>query len=157
MRFQSSSPIRNRWARLVFVAAVFGMGSPALGDKHLPGLGDSMLEVSISAAEKATGREFIRQARSRFRFVDDPLVLEVLQQIGGRLSSTLTGDTHSLSFHLIENPQLNAFAGPGGHIGVFTGLFTATENPSSANFRLDENSSTHISWVFLWIFLNRRL
>ena len=128
MRFQSSSPIRNRWARLVFVAAVFGMGSPALGDKHLPGLGDSMLEVSISAAEKATGREFIRQARSRFRFVDDPLVLEVLQQIGGRLSSTLTGDTHSLSFHLIENPQLNAFAGPGGHIGVFTGLFTATES-----------------------------
>ena len=31
-------------------------------------------------------------------------------------------------------------------------LFTTTENPSSANFLLDENSSTHISWVFLWIF-----
>ena len=87
-----------------------------------------MLEVSISAVEKTTGREFIRQARSRFRFVDDPLVLEVLQQIGARLSSTLTGDTNNLTFHLIENSQLNAFAGPGGHIGVFTGLFTATES-----------------------------
>ena len=69
------------------MAAVFGMGSPALGDKHLPGLGDSMLEVSISAAEKATGREFIRQARSHFQFVDDPLVLEALQLRASRVAS----------------------------------------------------------------------
>ena len=127
MRFCSSSPVRQRCVWLVLAVGMFGIGSPVLGGSNLP-LDDSMSEVSISVAEQATGREFIRSARSRFRFVDDPLVLDVLRQIGARLSSTLAGDTEILTFHLIENPQLNAFAGPGGHIGVFTGLITATES-----------------------------
>ncbi len=127
MRFCSSSPVRQRCVWLVLAVGMFGIGSPVLGGSNLP-LDDSMSEVSISVAEQATGREFIRSARSRFRFVDDPLVLDVLRQIGARLSSTLAGDTEILTFHLIENSQLNAFAGPGGHIGVFTGLITATES-----------------------------
>ena len=84
--------------------------------------------IVIPPEEEAMGREFIAAARQQMNFVEDPLLVGYVETLGNRLAASLEGDTERLRFFLIENRLINAFAGPGGRLAIFTGLITTTRS-----------------------------
>lgn len=93
----------------------------------LPDLGEASEAVVSPAEERRLGENFIRAARRQLHFLDDPELNAYLNRLGGRLARQ-SGAPQPFHFFLIDNPDLNAFAVPGGYVGVHTGLVLATRN-----------------------------
>lgn len=72
--------------------------------------------------EVRISREFRREARKKLKLVQHPEVERYVNQVGQRLVSAVGPQPFDYRFFVVENPQLNAFAVPGGSIYVHTGL-----------------------------------
>ncbi len=96
----------------------------------LPDIGNPSGNVLSPADEKRLGRAFMRSIRNSMPVIQDPLLSAYIQSLGEQLTRANADATGSFEFFLISQPQVNAFAGPGGHIGVYTGLVTTTESES---------------------------
>ena len=88
------------------------------------GSGDSVLSPQM---ERRVGEQIMREIRfAEPTYVDDPEISDYLAQIGSRL----TGGRQDFEFFAIRDPTINAFALPGGFVGVHTGLITTAETES---------------------------
>lgn len=96
----------------------------------LPSLGYSAGSLMTPKQESELGRAFMRKVRQNQAVLDDPLVMDYIQQLGERLVANSDAAGQHFTFFVIDNPQINAFAGPGGHIGIYTGLILTTETES---------------------------
>ena len=95
----------------------------------LPDMGESSDRLLSSYEEQRLGQEFMRSVRHQATLVDDPFVEEYVQSLGYRLVAA--ADTRRLfNFFVVDKRTINAFAGPGGYIGVHAGLLLAAENES---------------------------
>jgi len=96
-------------------------------ETKLPELGDASSTVLSPTEERRLGEDFMRQARAQLDLLGDPLVNEYLRKLGSRLTARteVAGNIH---FFVVNNPTVNAFAVPGGFIGVHTGLLLTTRN-----------------------------
>jgi predicted Zn-dependent protease len=106
------------------------MISPLRADE-LPELGDvASNELSLSA-EKKIGQQIMHEIRWREpAYLDDADVEAYLNQIGGRLAAASNDPGMGFYFFTINDPSINAFAMPGGYIGVHTGLIVSAETES---------------------------
>jgi len=96
---------------------------------RLPDIGSPADAVLSKNAEAQLGRAIMRQIRASGEVIEDPLVTEYVNEIGHRLAAQANAEgNHDFSFFVIESPVINAFALPGGFIGVHTGLLEATRN-----------------------------
>ena len=111
---------------LFFVALAVLRCPPAVSDE-LSRLDGDALKVVVTAEERALGREFIRLAHTRLRLIEDPLLVNGVARIGARLTQVLNVDPGIIGFHLVDDPAINGFAGPGGQIVLFTGLIATAE------------------------------
>ena len=103
----------------------------ALGQVLLPDLGDASYSVLSPQMERKLGESVMRDIRqSEPSFVDDPEINEYLNKVGFKLLSALPGARLDFEFFAIRDPSINAFALPGGYVGVHTGLLTATDTES---------------------------
>jgi beta-barrel assembly-enhancing protease len=96
----------------------------------LPDMGDSSGTIISPAEEKELGEAFFRSLHAQVSINQDAEIQEYIESIGQRLVAN--SDAPSLPFHffvVMEN-DINAFAGPGGYIGVNSGLITLTEAES---------------------------
>lgn len=93
----------------------------------LPDLGDPAATVLSPEEETQLGRRFMRAARQKLAFVTDPELDEYVRRLGNRLAHATSAENPNYRFYLIRNPDLNAFAVPGGHIAVHTGLVLAAK------------------------------
>src|SRR4051794_24590637 len=91
----------------------------------LPDLGDVSEAALPQRQERALGQEIMREIRADRSYIDDPELLAYLQNLGSRLVQTAPPSGQSFEFFLLEDPTLNAFALPGGFVGVHTGLILA--------------------------------
>jgi len=96
----------------------------------LPDFGSSADLVMSSAQERRLGKAFMKSVRKALSVLDDPILTDYLENLGNRLVAASTAEADRYNFFWIENPAINAFAGPDGHIGVFSGLVLASENES---------------------------
>ncbi len=97
----------------------------------LPDLGDSSGAVFSDQDEQALGHRVMQEIRSDPAYFDDQDSVDFLNSVGGRLlaiSDDVAGQ--QFEFFLLQDPTLNAFALPGGFVGVHTGLMLAAENES---------------------------
>ena len=62
--------------------------------------------------------------------VEDPQVTEYINDIGHRIAAQTNQGDHDFTFFVVKDPRINAFALPGGYIGVHSGLIEATRNES---------------------------
>jgi predicted Zn-dependent protease len=74
--------------------------------------------------ERKLSEKFLVQVRQRFDIVEDPAVNAYIGALGARLAAQLDYTTFPYHFYVINSETLNAFAAPGGHIFVFSGLIT---------------------------------
>ncbi len=97
-------------------------------DLQLPELGDSTSGLFSSSQEYALGRAWLKVFRARVRTVDDPLLQSYLEDLIYRLASHSQLKDRRLEVVVVDNATLNAFAVPGGVIGVHNGLLLHADN-----------------------------
>ncbi|HHJ13203.1 MAG TPA: M48 family peptidase [Gammaproteobacteria bacterium] len=100
------------------------------GPDRLPDFGDSAGALISPRQERALGEAFMRSVRRQARLVDDPLIHTYIRQLGRKLVAASDMPAYPFSFFVVEDSAVNAFAGPGGYIGIHTGLITAAEYES---------------------------
>jgi predicted Zn-dependent protease len=96
----------------------------------LPDIGGPESGVLSPAQERALSGQIAREIRKTLPVVDDPELNTYLSAVGDRLVSSSTDATGRMIFLLINSPEINAFAAPGGVIAVNTGLIIAAKNES---------------------------
>jgi predicted Zn-dependent protease len=95
---------------------------------ELPDIGTPASTTLSLADEYKIGLMIVRQLREAGQIIDDPEINEYLQSIGMRLSSQAHEGAHRFTFFAVRDSAINAFALPGGFIGVNAGLVTATRS-----------------------------
>jgi len=106
-------------------------GAPALAQApggNLPDIGTPASTTLSLQDEYKIGLMIVRSLRDAGQIVEDPEVTEYLQSLGMRLASQAHEGAHRFTFFAIKEPGINAFALPGGFIGVNAGLVTATRS-----------------------------
>ncbi len=99
-------------------------------DTELPDLGNSAGGLMTPKRERDLGKAFMRSVRRSQKVMDDPLMADYIQQLGQRLVDNSGASGTPFTFFMIDDPRVNAFAGPGGYIGVYSGLLLTTETES---------------------------
>ncbi len=125
-----ANTMRNLLKPLIFLTGLSIMSGPVLSQSNLPDLGDYSATVLSASEEQKLGREFMRQIRQQLRFIDDQELITYLNRLGSVLVSNSDQPGRTFTFYLVEDNALNAFAVPGGHITVHTGLITNTLHES---------------------------
>ncbi len=102
---------------------------PAGGDE-LPSIGDSSGSIISPEQEKKLGEAIMRSARQQVHIIDDPEINAYLRSLGYELAAHSDNLEQPYDFFVIQDPSINAFALPGGFIGVHSGLIHAAESES---------------------------
>jgi predicted Zn-dependent protease len=124
-----SKGLTKKFALLLAAASLtLAAGLPA-AEINLPDMGSPADAVLSKNEENRRGRAIMAQIRSSGEVIEDPQVTEYINEIGHRLAAQANRDgNHDFSFFVIDSPVINAFALPGGFVGVHTGLLEATRN-----------------------------
>jgi predicted Zn-dependent protease len=124
-RFKRACKIAGVW----FLLATFLLSSCATKlSSVLPSVGPPSEDEEVKI-----GREFRREAKKYLKFATDPEVERYLDRIGRQILSTMGPLSFDYRFFVVEDPQLNAFAVPGGSVYFYTGLIERAK--SSGNRR----------------------
>ncbi|WP_308633511.1 beta-barrel assembly-enhancing protease [Oxalicibacterium flavum] len=126
--------LRSAFAAVLLAAGLLhGAPSPAQA-QGLPNLGDTEREELSPVMERKLGEQIMRQIKRNRDYLDDMPVQEYLNDLGNNLLSTrpeARGEAqYDFFFFAVRDPMLNAFALPGGFIGVHSGLVLAAQNES---------------------------
>ncbi|MGZ5207368.1 MAG: M48 family metalloprotease, partial [Caldimonas sp.] len=112
-----------------------GAWQPAAAQNKLPALGDSDSAEFGIGTERKLGDEIMREIRADPDYIDDPLLLEYLESVwepllaASRRLGNITADIDqrfAWEPFLVRDPSVNAFALPGGFVGVHLGLIAIT-------------------------------
>lgn len=117
--------------RALLVAGVAALTAATLAtpeSQQLPSLGTAGGGSLSQADEYQIGLQIMRQIRDSGALLDDPLIRDYLQGLGQRLAANSDDPEHPFKFFMIRDGAINAFALPGGFIGVNAGLMLLTEN-----------------------------
>lgn len=96
----------------------------------LPDLGTSALQALPLEKEQAIGEVMMMQIRGSSPVVSDPVLDEYLTTLGRKLVANASDVRFPFTFFWINNPEINAFAFYGGHVGVHTGLMAQSDSES---------------------------
>ncbi|MGZ0079337.1 M48 family metalloprotease [Methylomonas sp. BW4-1] len=97
---------------------------------QLPDMGDSAGAIISPAQEKEFGEAFFRNLHQQAEINQDVEIQQYIQNIGRQLASHSDTPSNPFHFFVVMDPNINAFAGPGGYIGVNSGLILLTEAES---------------------------
>jgi predicted Zn-dependent protease len=114
----------------VAAIAVLLAGPAAADIDDLPDIGSPSDAILSRKLESQIGRQIYSNLVQSGSVVTDPEVQEYIQDTGMRLVSHAGIDGQQFQFFVVDSPVINAFALPGGYIGVHTGLLLATATES---------------------------
>lgn len=89
---------------------------------ELPKLGDASSSVISAEQEYRIGRAWLRQLRAQAPIIQDPLIHDYLYELVYRLASNSDLQNPQIEMVVIQSPDINAFAVPGGVMGLNGGL-----------------------------------
>ncbi len=94
--------------------------------QNLPTMGEPADAALSPLEEQRLGAQFMRQIRAQLPLVRDVQITEYIQNLGNRLTlASGKTDTDNFTFFVLDDPQINAFAIPGGYVGINSGLIAA--------------------------------
>ena len=97
---------------------------------ELPDLGNPSSQTLSLAEEQALGVQFMQIVWQMLPVNTDPIVESYIQNLGQRLVAHSPSHGRQFAFFVIDDNSINAFAGPGGYIGVHSGLILMAKNES---------------------------
>jgi beta-barrel assembly-enhancing protease len=125
-------PLKSLAGGLLLAASLFATtsSSPAQATNHLnlPELGDASSGVVSRQKEYELGQTWLRLYRSQVPTSSDPLLYDYIEQLLTELARHSELKNRQLELIVVKNPSMNAFAVPGGVVGVHTGLFLFADN-----------------------------
>ncbi|SLM63904.1 MULTISPECIES: beta-barrel assembly-enhancing protease [Dickeya] len=96
----------------------------------LPDIGTTAGATLSINQERVMGDFYLRQLRGGAPLINDPLLLQYINQLGGRLVTSADSVRTPFNFFLVNNDEINAFAFFGGNVVLHSGLFRYVENES---------------------------
>ena len=115
----------SAWIIFFFCSALGAPLNAANLAAQLPDIGDAGSTVLTPREETLLGQEFMRSVRQSLTLLNDPLSVSYLQNLADRLQTKITDSNQAITVFIVDDPSINAFAGPGGYIGIHTGLILA--------------------------------
>ena len=103
---------------------------PSDSTSNLPELGDVSQTVLSPLDEQRIATQILREVAVSDDVVQDVEIIDYLQALGNRLAAASDDKRQVFNFFVVNDPSINAFAMPGGVIGVHTGLFLAANTES---------------------------
>jgi beta-barrel assembly-enhancing protease len=122
---------RSSAAFLSALAVTLMAGAPARAvDTQLPSMGSSAGAVASPEEQRQYGFYVLHELRNQAAVVDDALLDDYINTLGYRLVSYSPRPDQPFTFFVVRDASINAFALPGGFVGVNAGLITTTSNES---------------------------
>ena len=118
----------KRYIQLITIILSLPLISQEVNNLELPELGDRVSGAVSTSEEKIIGKEFLKQVYFQASLISDPLIQEYTELLTYRLSEFSEVKDRQFTVLLIDDDSLNAFAAPGGVIGVNGGLFLNSDN-----------------------------
>jgi predicted Zn-dependent protease len=106
------------------------MGENNNGGENLPDIGSPASATISTSDEYRLGSQIMRSLRDQKAVMEDPEVTEYLQALGSRLAAQAPDTNQRFTFFPVNEGTINAFALPGGFIGVNYGTVLASRNES---------------------------
>ena len=103
---------------------------PAAVGQSLPDLGDVSQGDMTPFQERRLGESIMLEVRADSSYSDDTEVTDYLNAIGYKLVGASTDSRQEFNFFLMVDPQVNAFALPGGFVGINSGLMLTAQSES---------------------------
>lgn len=114
------------WTKTIFCLSIMGIGASLTPRnslaEDLPKLGDAASAIISSDQEYRLGRAWLRQLRAQAPIIQDPMIHDYLYELVYRLASNSELQNPQLEMVVIQSPDINAFAVPGGVVGLNGGL-----------------------------------
>lgn len=119
----------NRFAACLLSAlTLLSVTISARAADDLPDIGSQANATLSLEDEYRLGSMVMRELRDQGQILDDPELNEFIQSFGLRVSSQATTAGQNFKFFIVKDPEINAFALPGGFVGINAGLLLATHN-----------------------------
>jgi len=115
---------------LIRTLLIVSLALNSAGAAELPDLGEVSRKYFSDLDEQALSRTIMRDIYADPLYLDDPEVETYLEQLGYRLVSVSSRNQRDFTFFVVQQPTINAFALPGGNIGVHSGLLLTAQNES---------------------------
>ena len=120
--------IAKRAATGMLVAIAVFSAAASADDIRLPDMGSPADAILSKTTEAQIGRAIMRDIRRSGMVVEDPQITEYINEIGHRIAVQTNDGDYNFTFFVIDDSRINAFALPGGFIGVHTGLIEASRS-----------------------------
>ena len=113
------------------LSAFSGYAITAESNKNkLPEIGTAGGSILSLDKERLIGDVLMRQLRGSQPIINDPVLMEYINDLGNQLVKNAIDVNYSFEFFMINNQELNAFAFFGGHVGIHSGLLTTADSES---------------------------
>jgi len=112
--------------KLLIISTIYGSYVFA-HNINVPKIGDSSSKFMSISQENKLGDIIHSQILGSFKLVSDPMINNYIQDLGNKLLVSNYRNTINYRFLVIDNPDINAFAAPGGIIGINSGIIQKTK------------------------------
>ena len=115
---------------LSFMLTTLPVSNLSADTQSLPELGSASGGYMTPAQEKRLGQAFMRSIKSSQKLLHEPFAKAYIERLGNTLAKASGEANQPFHFFILDNQQINAFAGPGGHIGIYSGLILTSQSES---------------------------
>ena len=119
--------MRMRFVMMLVTLLVWPTTYGHAAEIALPEIGDSAGALISPQQEYRIGQAFFWRLQQSVDLVDDPEVNHYIKSLGQRLVSNSDAPALPFKFFMVPDPRVNAFAAPGGFIGVNAGLLLTSQ------------------------------
>jgi predicted Zn-dependent protease len=117
-----------RWGLLLLSTMLMSPIVSAQDSVRLPEMGSTTTRVLSPEEERTFARDIERFFRANQMLVEDPLIVDYIEDMSYRLVSYSTRNQADFHFFVLREPTINAFAAPAGVIGLHSGLILLAED-----------------------------
>ena len=117
--------VRNILLSLLMIFPLSGQAST-----DLPDIGDPADSIMSPTSARQLGEGLMRMLRHNDMLLNDPLLQGYITNLGYKLSTASDKPSEQYVFFIVKDNSVNAFAAPGGYIGIHTGLIRICETES---------------------------
>jgi predicted Zn-dependent protease len=103
-------------------------GQTRASDVPLPDIGSSAGAIASPEEQRQYGFYMLHELRNQQLVLDDELLTDYINTIGYRLVSYSAKPDQPFTFFVVHDREINAFALPGGFVGINAGLILLTES-----------------------------
>ena len=116
--------------RVAAASLVFLLAVPQAPAQTLPELGDTSGALISPSLERKIGEQAMQEIRHDPAYLDDPELTAYVNEVGRRIVASSSDSQQDFEFFMVKDNTINAFAMPGGFVGVHTGLLLAAQTES---------------------------